>query len=598
MTIELGFAELQVDDMHFGIVDVPGHERFVRTMVAGATGMDLVMLVVAADDSVMPQTVEHVEILRLLGVRHGVVVVSKIDMTDRELLPFVAEEIGTLLLDTPLADWPVCPVSSVTGEGLDSLRRTLADVARRLEREQRTGPFRMAVDRVFTVAGRGTVLTGSVLSGEVHVGDTLEVFPGGHECRVRDLQSHGTAHGALGYGRRAAINVSGIDRELIDRGSELATPGYLEPSRVLDVEVELLTSLERPLKSATTLRLCMGARESAARIVWLNGDEHSAGAQAFAQLRCGVERTTVYGQRFILRDETASRTLGGGQVLRPISRRRRRHVQMDVEALTRLRDGDELARVEEVLRAAPFARVTELHLSARSGVPVDGLPHAMQQLEASGRWVRLPGTNIEATPSALEDLGLLLDAWLRRHHRAHPDAPGRPADAVLGWLDRVAGRGMGRELFNHYARRGTVKPLGAFVCVPEFAPKLSKADEKLFGAMVDAIRDGVFQPPTTDALCTSLGADRKRVERLTTLAVVMGELVRIDADIYLYTQVESRLREVVIAAIRERGPLTVSELRDVIGSTRKYLVPFVEYLDRVGVTRRVDDRRTLTDSNP
>ena len=316
MTIELGFAHLEIDDLRFGIVDVPGHERFVKTMVAGATGIDLALIIVAADDSVMPQTVEHVDILNLLGVDRAVVAVTKIDVVDGDMVDLVVEEIGELLAGTPLAGSPIVPVSSVTGAGLDAIKREIASVARGAGAPIRNRPFRMCIDRVFTVAGRGTIVTGSVHRGTVDAGDTLEVWPGGHTCRVRGLQTHGREEAHLGSGERAAINVSGIDREDLQRGSDLATPGYLNPSPMMDARITVLASHPRPLKSASVVRLGIGTVEVPVRVVLLEGDRLEPGASGFAQIRCGQPLTAALGQRFILRDDAATRTIGGGTVLR------------------------------------------------------------------------------------------------------------------------------------------------------------------------------------------------------------------------------------------------------------------------------------------
>ncbi len=324
MTIELGFADLTVEEMRFGIVDVPGHERFVKTMVAGATGIDMALLVVAADDSVMPQTIEHVEILNLLGVRRGVVAITKIDLVDPEMVELVADEVTELLASTPLAEAPIRLVSSTTGVGVEALKETLHDVAQGIEPASSQWPFRMTVDRVFTVQGRGTVVTGSALRGSVSAGDTLEVWPGGRTCRVRDLQTHGVHRDSLMRRQRVAINVSGIDRASVPRGSELATPGYLTASHLVDVRLECLSSSPRPLKSTSTVRLGVGTAEVPVRVVLLGRSMLEPGQSGYAQLRSGQPLTTTYGQRFILRDETAVRTIGGGIVLRPVAGRKRR----------------------------------------------------------------------------------------------------------------------------------------------------------------------------------------------------------------------------------------------------------------------------------
>lgn len=594
MTIELGFAELEVGDTRFGVVDVPGHERFVRTMVAGATGIDIALLVVAADDSVMPQTVEHVEILHLLGIRECVAAITKIDMVEASMVELVAEEVGLMLGGTPMKAAAICPVSSVTGAGIAELKQAIYAVSQRIKRTAPRTPFRMAVDRVFTVQGRGTVVTGSALRGQVSAGDTLEVWPIGEPCRVRDLQAHGIQQERLARGQRAAINVSGIDREHIQRGAELATPGYLQPSRIIDVRLRCLSSFGHPLKSTATVRLEIGTTEVPVRVVLFEGDTLSPGASAYAQLRSGEPITTTYGQHFILRDSSATHTIGGGIVLRPVARRKRRDAAGVIEALQRLEHGDVMDRVAEVLRLAAFAPPSDLKICARAGVELEELPALHERLKEEGRLVRIEGTEVYATPAVVAELTSRLIAWLERHHRAHPDQPGRLMDALLGWLERVTmNRTLARPLLDLFVQAKTVKLLGKFVCSPAFAPSLSSADERVLQSMVAAVRNGEFHPPSLDELATASHVDGKRLARLATLAVALGELVAIAPDLYLHVEVEKRLRTKVADLIARVGPVSVAQVREALESSRKFVVPFVEYLDRVGFTKRVSDQRVL-----
>ena len=593
MTIELGFAGLTIDEYQFGVVDVPGHERFVRTMVAGATGIDIALVVVAADDSVMPQTIEHVEILHLLGVKHAVVAVTKIDTVDEDMVGLVSEEVRELLSGTPLASAPVCPVSSTAGTGLDALKRRLVSIAEGIEGAPAKTPFRMAVDRAFTVQGRGTVVTGSILRGEVSSGEILEVKPSGERCRVRDLQTHGTACGTLSRGQRAAINLSGIEREQVQRGAELATPGYLQSSPMIDVKLTCLPTYVRSLKTARIVRLEIGTVELPARVVLVDGNALEPGQSGYAQLRSGEPITSVYGQRFIVRDENATRTIGGGVVLRPVAQRRRREVGAEVESLVRLENGDAADRLEEVLRSTRFSTPTELQLCARSGVELHEVSEVLTVLRTAKRWIPVAGTGAYAVPAAVDDLVDRLTQWLERHHRNHPELPGRPIDTVVGWLERMTNRSLARPLFDYFVKRKKLKTLGQFVCLPAFAPSLTAADEKLMATMIREIKAGGFQPPGFDDLSVSAQADKKRWERLATLAVALGELVKVDAKIYLHTEVERRLREKLMHMIDEAGGVTVSEVRGALDSSRKYVVPFLEYLDRIGFTKREGDQRVL-----
>lgn len=592
MTIELGFAPLDLGKAQFGIVDVPGHERFVRTMVAGATGIDIALIVVAADDSIMPQTREHVEILHLLGVSQAVVAVTKIDTVDSEMVELVVDDVRELLANTPLSRAPICPVSSTTGAGLDALRQAILDAAREVPQKPQGYPFRMAIDRVFVVQGRGTVVTGSVLCGSVEEGDTLEILPSGLTCRVRGLQSHGSEASQVGHGQRAAINVSGIDRSRIGRGMELATPGYLQPTQLVDVSVTCLESYDKAIKSTQTIRLEIGSGELHARIVLFENRSLPPGKTGFAQLRSGELFAATHGQRFILRDQNSQRTIGGGVVLQPVAKRRREGKEQ-ISRLTALLSGDPADRVEEILRELRFTKPTNDQLCARAAIAPHDADAILTVLIEDGRYVAIGNTGVYATPAARKDIENRMFRWLARFHRENPELPGRPAATVLGWLERLTDRSIARALFEGFERDNVLKRLGKFVGLTSFAPKLSGADEKWLAAMVAEIKQGGFQPPLVDVLSSPGPADRKRRDRLLILATAFGDLVPIAPKLYLHADYEAALREKVAALIQSEDGVTVAQVREALDSSRKYVIPFLEYLDRVNFTKRSGDVRVL-----
>jgi len=593
MTIELGFAELTIGDTQFGIVDVPGHERFVRTMVAGATAIDVALIVVAADDAVMPQTIEHVEILDLLGVRRAVIAVTKIDTVDADMVELVVEDVRELLSTTSLADAEIVPVSSITGDGIDQLRTAIAAAAGDVAGSSTKAPFRMAIDRVFTIQGRGTVVTGSVLRGRVSSGNTLKLWPGGQSCRVRDLQAYGLNLEHLEGGQRAGVNIIGVDRRSIGRGEELATPGYLQPSHMLDVHLQVLGTHPRGVRSAQTVRLCIGTTEVPVRVVLLNERVLSPGQSGYAQLRSGQPLVATYGQRFIIREENAVRTMGGGVMLRPVGRRRRRSADAECTSLERLKTGDDADRLEEALRPCGFAKPSDLHTCAATGIEVADLPAVYERLIADARWVALPGTSTRCVPAAMHDVENRLVRRLERYHRSQPEEPGRPVDSVIGWLERGTDKTVARAIFDDMLRQKKLKLIGSFVCLPQFAPRLTAADEKILADIVERISAGGFSPPTLDSMIAPPKLDRKRIDRLARLAVAIEQLVRIDGDICLSVESERRLREIVADLINSGGDATVANVREALTSSRKYCVPYLEYLDRIGFTRRVEDRRVL-----
>jgi len=333
------------------------------------------------------------------------------------------------------------------------------------------------------------------------------------------------------------------------------------------------------------------------RVVLVASGQLQPGESTYAQIRSGQPLTATFGQRFIIRDETATRTIGGGVVLRPAARRRRGSVELEIERLQRLEDGDAAQRVEDVLRSAGFTAPTDLQVCARSGVELADLPTVFEQLRDENRWIPLRGTDVFVTPEAFSDLAHRTTTWLERHHRNHPEQPGRHIDAVLGWLERMTRQSLARPLLDRLIDERAIKLLGQFVCLPAFAPALTGADEKLLAAMLESLRSAGFQPPSIEDMPLPSTADRKRRERLATLAVALGEIVKVDTKLYVHAETEERLRSTVAALVKQCGGVTVAEVREALDSSRKYVVPFMEYLDRVGFTRRVGDRRVLADDS-
>ncbi|MFQ5491352.1 MAG: selenocysteine-specific translation elongation factor, partial [Phycisphaerae bacterium] len=600
MTIELGFAQWADGGLRFGVVDVPGHERFVRTMVAGATGIDLALLVIAADDSVMPQTVEHVEVLDLLGVTQAVIALTKCDLADAELTELVAQDVRELVAGTTLAGSPIVPVSSFTGQGLDDLRRALVATARKVTQRDTQGPFRMAIDRIFTVQGRGTVVTGSVMQGQVAEGDPLELWPEGTRCRVRSLQSHHDTQAMVQGGQRAAINLSGVDRQRITRGCELAGPGYLRPTHILDVELRCLSTATRPIKNRSRLRLCLGTREVMARVVTATGQPLEPGARGFVQFRLGQNVTADFGQRFIVRNESATRTLGGGIILRPSPLRRRIRGDAQQANLVTLKTGQPAERVGQVLAFYGFQRPDDLCIAAEAGVHPDEVGGWIDQLRQAGR---LSAIGAGQNPIEVMDqvVGATLERalrWLDTYHRTHPDEPGAGADAFMGYLDRKSRKGLGRALLDRLIESQAVRIQGRYVCHPDHAPALSAQDQRVLAEILDEYDKGGFRPPALTELNVARTANAQRIAKLVKIAVATQQLVEIDKKLYLHADWDGRLRRTVERLIQTGQDASVSNIKQALDSSRKYVVPMLEYLDRVKFTRREGDRRVLCETKP
>lgn len=601
MTIELGFAQLNLlredgasSPVSIGIVDVPGHERFVRTMVAGATGIDLAMLVVAADDGVMPQTREHVEILHLLGITRGLIAVTKADLAHEDRIETVRGQIAALTDGLPLAQWPVVVVSARSGLGLDALRRTIAAVAGDLPDRAAGDVFRLAIDRVFAVHGRGTVVTGSVLCGQATTQTMLELLPSRATCRVRELQSHGASAAQVGGGQRAALNLTGIDREQIERGMELATPGYLTPSRYVDACVRILRRGDQAFQSHQRVRVCMGTRETLATLVVIGARIIEPGGEGLGQLRFTEPVVCAHGQRFILRNETAQFTLGGGAIIRPVARRLRRSQTDIAESLGRADSPDAQVRVEEALRDAGFEQVAPARLACATGSQIGDMPLMTAVLRDRGTLIRITPA-CEAHRDAIEALEARAMAMLARHHAANPMQPGILRDRFVTWLDKRSGAGIGRAIATRLEQAGRAAARGPYVADRGFQGATSPEDAALLEQIVSEITAAGFDPPQWTALRALAGASKPRCKALEELARCDNRLVLMTPQQYIAASVLTQLE----ATVRELGSggrrFTLAQVRDALGLSRRIVQPLLEHLDRRRFTRRVGDERVLVE---
>jgi selenocysteine-specific elongation factor len=599
MTIDLGFAYLDAGGVRIGVVDVPGHERFVRTMAAGASGVDVALIVVAADDSVMPQTREHIEILDLLGVSLGVVAITKCDLVDEETIEIVGEEVSDLLDGTGLAECPAFPVSSTTGAGLTELRDSIVKLARTVSARDVHRPFRMHIDRSFSIQGRGTVVTGTVVSGEVRTDEQVELLPEGRLVRAREMQSHGAECDQLVAGQRGAINLAAVKADEAGRGDVLAGPGYYAPTSLFDVELRLLDRAGLDLKNYDYVRLCLGTRETMARVVLLEGQGLSPGEVMLAQLRLEEPMVGDFRQRFIVRDQTASRTIGGGRILRPIARKIAAKDIAEVQGLRALLSDDESERTAEAIRHEWFCRLSAGQLGVRSGVAKE-IGRVIDRLADSEIIVRYPGAGGETLmhKSRIDELGGWIRRFLDRYHRQFSHSVGIPRTQLVARLSRRCPRPLTADVLERLHVAGVFGLRGDVCSLPDFQPSLSDHAIRLKDKIVAEIDAAEFQPPAIGDLKCAVGTSPKTVAELAAIAEADGEMLSITDGIYLSMANVEQLKARVGDLIRGQGPATVSEIRASLESTRKYVVPICEYLDRVGFTIRNDDRRVLSnDSN-
>ena len=599
ITIELGFAELVVGEFRLGIVDVPGHERFVRNMLAGATGIDVAMLVVAADDAIKPQTEEHLAILRFMELSSGVIALTKCDVADPEWIDLVEEEIRDRVKGTFLANAPLVRTSAVTGQGIDELRRALENAARRAAgpaRGNHAGPFRMAIDRVFTIAGHGTIVTGSVASGQAKTGDELVVQPGEMSVRVRGLQNHTRCVDEIHRGQRAAINLAGVHHDQFQRGHELASPGHLVPSRRLSVRLNLLESAPRKLKNRTRVRVHVGTAEIMAWVILLDRDEIAPGDWAPAQLLLRRAAVTTWNQPLVIRSESPVITIGGGLVIDPDASKLPRRDEATLARLDDLAGSDPLRRASAAVFLAGRRQWAPQDLVRTAGI--DDPQTICRELSESGELVEIavsPTRTMRLHRDVLEGLSVRVAGILEKMHVESPLRSMLDRSRLVGRIKWFGDNSLVETVLTRMEADGRIRLTQRGIALAGHGPQLSKKERSLVEEIVQTYRDARFQPPTIKQIKEETERNQASVGELVELATAEERLVKISSDYYLHADVEREMRDKLTQRMADGEGLTVSQVRELLDTTRKYAVPFCEYLDRIGFTKRQADLRVLAD---
>jgi selenocysteine-specific elongation factor len=599
ITIDIGFAHLNVGEVRLGIVDVPGHERFVKNMLAGATGIDIALLVVAADDSVMPQTREHLEILKLLGVRHGLVALTKADLVDDTTREVVTLEVRELLKGSFLADAVIIPTSAITGLGIEQLKTELARQAASISLAEANVLFRLPIDRAFVVQGHGTVVTGSAASGSVRVGAELDWHKGDgtiETVRVRALSNHGVPVEEVRRGQRAGVNLAGVPHESVRRGQELCTPGYLVPSRVITVRLHASEEFHRPVKHRLPVRFHAGTTEAMATVSLLDCDRVDPGQWGFAQLFLEEPVTTVWGQPFVLRDSSAEHTLGGGQVLQAAAEKiRRRHTE-SLERIEQLRAEDAVQRTLVAAWFAGFAGFIPSDLPRTAGVSPSSVDSLVARLLAERKIAELTlstGRKLLVHADRVTELEIRILDVLGALHAENPLATTHDRQKALARLEYIEDESLLQAVTERLISAKKVVGDARRIARADFKPKLSANQRKLKDKIVEAHLAAAFAPPEPKEFANQAGGNATALKDIFDVAVAEGLLVKVTDDIYLSAETEAEMRRRVSERLKPGPGATVAEIRDLLGTTRKFAVPICEYLDRIGLTRREGDLRVL-----
>ncbi len=596
ITIDIGFATLDLGDFRLGIVDVPGHERFIKNMLAGATGIDLVVLIIAADDSIMPQTREHLEILKLLGLRHGVIALTKCDLVDETTREVVELEIRDLVQGSFLETAPIIRTSAHSGMGIDDLKKSIAETCATIEARSGQEWFRLPIDRSFIVQGHGTIVTGSVHGGTLRVGDEVDWLPSGQSVRVRSLQNHDQPVEEVHRGMRAAINLAGVDQKDVVRGQEIATPGYLKPSRVVTVRMHCLREMKRPIKHRAPVRFHVGTSEIMGTVSLLDCDTVDPGGWGLAQLFLEEPATTTWGQPFVLRGSSATLTIGGGQVLQPVAKKiRRRHLEV-LERVEKLWTGDPKQRALTVAWFGGHGGFTQADLVRGANLAPDQALQVIQQLRDEHLLVTVilqGGRQVILHADIISELDERILAALGRLHEEVPLMTSHDRQKVQSQLAYVGDDSLVHGEVDRLIKMKKLTGDLRRIARADFKPKLSANLRKLKDKVVEAYQAAAFQPPEPASFAGQAGGNAASLKDLFDVCVAEGFLVAIDSGIYLHADVEADMRKRVAGRLSSGPGATVAEMRDLLGTTRKFAVPLCEYLDRMGVTRREGDLRVL-----
>ncbi|HYW70804.1 MAG TPA: selenocysteine-specific translation elongation factor [Pyrinomonadaceae bacterium] len=597
ITIDIGFADLDLEDVHIGFVDVPGHERFVKNMLAGAHGIDVVALVIAADESVMPQTREHFDICRLLGVSKGVVVLTKKDLVDDELLALARAEAEELVQGSFLAGAPLVAVSSRTGEGIPELKQTLRQLA--LEVNPRSHDFvtRLPIDRAFTMKGFGAVVTGTLISGQISEGDDLELLPAGSRVRVRGIQVHGSAVKQALAGQRTAINLGGVDATALARGMVLAPPGRVRATQVVDVGVQVLDNSPRALRSRQRVRVHVGAAEVLARVRVLESEgQVPGGGRGLAQLRFEAPIVAALGDRFILRAYSPQTTIGGGVILDPFAARHRaRDFPLVRTALADLAGEDKTAQLIRFVTAAGAAGFRREAIAARTAWRDDVIAEAAAQATRRGAVMNIEENLVAG--DAFAAVESVVVAEVTGHHKREPLARGLSKEILRERFFAGVGPEVFRAMLAELEKRGAVVTDKEIVRLREHTRELSPEDARARDSLEQIFRAaGVAPPSLGDAFAKAgLNASPAHARRILQLLIDSGALVKVHGEMFFHRtaldELSKRLR--AQAAKTTDRAIDVGGFKDLAGISRKYAIPLLEYFDRQRVTRREGERRIV-----
>ena len=600
ITIELGFAHLDLPCGHrLGIVDVPGHEKFIRNMVAGAAGMDMVAFIIAADEGIMPQTVEHFDICKLLGVKDGLIILTKKDMVEPEWLEMVEEEVREFFQDSFLEEAPIIAVSSTTGEGIEKVKQCLNKKVEGIDFHEEFGPFRLAVDRVFSMKGFGTVITGTSLSGRIKIGDELMFYPKEVKARIRGIQVHGNDVEMVEAGRRTAINLQSIEKEEINRGDMAATPGSMTPSIRLDCRLHYLAGSEKELTNRTQVRVHVGTREILGRVSLMETDVIMPGSDANVQLLLQEPVAVWPGDRYVIRSYSPIRTIGGGIVYNNAPRKRKRTAQRDrarnTEIFTLYGSGTAEEKMLLFLEESGFSGIIADELATRLGVFGKKLTKLLQQPISSGSIVVVESDSRRLlAATVLKKLTATILRLLADYHQNNPLKSGLVKEEVRSQLKPQVDSKLFNYALNFLTKKGKIIQEEAEVRLAGHEVTLQVDEEAMREQISSLYLQAGLKPPNFKDVLAKFGEfPEAQIRQVINLLARDGQIIKINEALYFHSSALKKLQEQVVAFIKKEGEIDAPRFKNMTGLTRKFSIPLLEYFDKIKLTIRIDDKRVL-----
>jgi selenocysteine-specific elongation factor len=595
ITIELGFAFLDLPGgQRVGIVDVPGHERFVKNMVAGATGIDIVAMVIAADEGVMPQTREHMEICELLGVRHGFVVLTKTDLVDEEWLELALEDIKGFTRGTFLENRPIIPVSSVTGKGLPDFIEILTRVCQDIPERSSSGLFRLPVDRVFTMKGFGTVITGTVISGQVRVGGNVMLYPSEVRAKVRGIQFHNQSVDAAKAGMRTAINFQGLEKTAVNRGDVLSEPGSLAPGYMLDVLFHFLKSNKKPVKTRTRVRFHSGTSEILGNLILLESGELQPGQTGLVQLRLDAAVALVKDDRFVIRSYSPVHTIGGGHVLNPLPKKHKGVKPHLIEGLKRLCGDSAEQTVIYHVENAGYEGISLSHLYIMTNLAEKPLQQILDKLLSRRVILQIDRENrIFLHGDNFEKLKIEILANLETYHRVNPLKPGMPKEELKSGFPSFVEEKSVNFVLTQSIKTGEIIQEEEMVRLKNHTVSLAQDQADVRKKILESYVQNGLTPPYFSDLCKDFNMDKAQVKDVLMTLVDEGLIIKIKEDLYFHGAAVEDLRNRMVDFLKQNKELSTPQFKEIAGVSRKFLIPLLEYFDARNVTIRVGDIRKL-----